>query len=296
MDNLHSNTILVKGMLTDSLPVNDRGLQYGDGVWETIAIKDGQAMQLSAHLLRLQRGIDALAIVGLDIELLKREIAQLIRIKLNTEQNTELGIKQNTKQSTRYQAILKIIITRGSCGRGYSPQGCDKPTRILSLHPWPDYPASYTETGIHITLCETRLSHNSQLAGFKHLNRLEQVLARAEVGASSQEGLVRDHENNVIEATMSNVFIVKTNGEMVTPDLSLCGIEGIARSCIISELEKMDVKLSIAQVTLKDIEQAEGLFLTNSIITIWPVKQFQQIRYAIPDSVKALQKRIQGRL
>ncbi len=273
---MSSNNILVNGILTDSLPVSDRGLQYGDGVWETIAIQDGQAIQLTAHLSRLTRGMNALAITGLDVELLKQEILKHV--------------------SVEKKAILKIIITRGSCGRGYSPHGCDQATRILSLHSWPDYPDSYAEAGIDITLCETRLSHNPQLAGFKHLNRLEQVLARAEVDASFQEGLVRDADDNVIEATMSNVFIVKTNGDIATPDLGQCGVEGIARSCIIAELEKMDIAVNTVPLSLEDIEQAQGLFLTNSIIKIWPVKQFKHISYAIPDSVKALQKRIQGRL
>ncbi len=271
-----NSRILVNGKQTNSLPVSDRGLQYGDGVWETIAIKDGQAMQLEAHLSRLKRGIEALAIAGFDGELLSQEIAKHI--------------------TDEKQSILKIIITRGLGGRGYNPEGCNRPTRILSLHPWPSYPDSNAKEGVDITLCETRLSHNPQLAGFKHLNRLEQVLARAEVDSPFQEGLVRDHNDHVIEATMSNVFVIKNDTEIVTPSLDLCGIEGIARSCIIAELKSMNITLRIEPVTIKELESAQGLFLSNSIIKIWPVKQFQDIHYAIPDSVRELQQKIQGRL
>ncbi len=271
-----NSRILVNGKPTDCLPVSDRGLQYGDGVWETIAIKAGQAIQLKAHLDRLKRGLDALAITGLDCVLLNQEITQHI--------------------ADEKQSILKIIITRGSGGRGYNPQGCHQPTRILSLHPSPVYPDSYTKEGVDITLCKTRLSHNPLLAGFKHLNRLEQVLARAEVELSFQEGLVMDYNDHVIEATMSNVFVVESDTEIVTPSLDLCGIEGIARSCIIAELKNMNITLRIEPITIKEIESAQGVFLTNSIIKIWPVKQFQELHYAIPDSVRALQKRIQGRL
>jgi len=266
--------IRVNGEYSDSLPVSDRGLQYGDGVWETIVIRQGQAIQLAAHLLRLKRGMKALGISAVDEDLLQREITQHI--------------------CQEKHAILKIIITRGSGGRGYSPQGCDQPTRILSLHPWPDYPASYAQLGVDLTLCNTRLSHNPQLAGFKHLNRLEQVLARQEVAESFQEGLVRDYNDHIIEATMSNVFVMKSDGSIVTPDLSACGIEGIARSCIIDCLEDdMEMDVSIEAVSLNDIKQAQSVFLSNSIIKIWPVKQFRDISYQITDSVRELQKRIE---
>ena len=267
---------MVNGEYTHTLPVTDRGLQYGDGVWETVAIREGQVIQLQAHLSRLKRGLDTLAIRPVDFDTLEQEITAHVRHEKQT--------------------ILKIIITRGSGGRGYSPQGCHQPTRILSLHPWPDYPASYVQSGIHLTLCQTRLSRNPRLAGFKHLNRLEQILARAEISEPYQEGLMRDEENNIIEATMSNLFLVKNDNEIVTPDLEQCGIEGIARSCIMTEIQKMGIRLSIEPVSLEAIEQAEGLFVTNSIIKIWPVKQFKQIPYIIPDSVLALHRRVQGRL
>ncbi len=269
----------VNGKATDSLAVSDRGLQYGDGVWETIAIKQGQAVQLAAHLFRLKRGLTALAIEGVDEALLKQEISQYIAQCV-------------TSPSSGAAAVLKVIITRGSGGRGYSPLGCHTPTRILSLHPWPDYPDSYSREGVDITLCETRLSHNPQLAGFKHLNRLEQVLARAEVGSDFQEGLVRDYDDHIIEATMSNVFVVKDSQTVITPDLKNCGIEGIARSCIIDCLGEMGIEVKIGAVSLTEIEQAEGLFLSNSVMKIWPVRKFRDIGYQITDSIKELQKRI----
>lgn len=266
--------MLVNGQLVEVLPVADRGLQYGDGVWETIAIRGGEPRQLEAHLKRLSHGLKVLGIIGLDQRLLEQEIKQI------TDQQE--------------QCILKIIITRGNGGRGYNPQGCDIPSRILSLHPWPEYPASYSAQGIDLTLCETRLSHNPQLAGFKHLNRLEQVLARAEFDHNYQEGLVRDYDGNVIEATMSNLFVVNQDLTVTTPALERCGIAGIARSCIISELQKIEVEVVVSEVSLDRVKQAKALFLTNSVIQLWPVKQFQEISYEIPDWVRKLQHSIKG--
>lgn len=264
--------MLVNGKATDVLPVSDRGLQYGDGVWETIALRNGNPVQLEAHLQRLQRGLDALSIRHLDSALLTQEI------------------KQITSTSVATSEVLKIMITRGSGGRGYNPDGCKEPTRILSLHPWPDYPQSYVEQGVDLTLCETRLSHNPQLAGFKHLNRLEQVLARAEFTSEFQEGLVRDINEDVVEATMSNLFVINQDDSISTPDLTQCGIEGIARSQIINQLDKIGVNVLIVKLRVEDVLKAKALFLSNSIINIWPVKTFQDVSYEIPKVVRELER------
>lgn len=277
------NEIMVNGKLTDSITVADRGLQYGDGVWETLVVRDGKIMQLSRHLARLQKGVHALSIRGYRDALLLEELKQFLSRNLT-----------NTAQAQ--PCILKIIVTRGLGGRGYNPQGCKHPTRILSLHPWPDYPVDYASTGVKITLCNSRLSHNPALSGFKHLNRLEQVLARAEFDDHFQEGLVRDHHGHIIEATMSNVFIVQADKRIITPELSGCGIEGIARSCILDELQKMSVQVSVTNVSVEDVLQAQGVFLSNSVIQVWPVKQFQQRQYIIPEMVTTLQERLKGKL
>lgn len=271
--------ILVNGQVTEFLPVSDRGLQYGDGVWETIAIEKGQLVWLESHLDRLHKGLNILGINNLDFDVLKKEIIQV------TDSSEH---PRDSKQSFIQNKILKIIITRGSGGRGYSSYQCDKPTRILSLHPWPDYPESYKNKGVIVTLCETHLSQNPLLAGFKHLNRLEQVLARTELGSEYQEGLVRDVSGHVIEATMSNLFVIKNDQTIMTPDLSQCGIEGIARSQIIDKLKKMEIDVRICSVGLDDVLQAQSLFLSNSIIKIWPIKQFQAVTYEIPTVIQPL--------
>ncbi len=272
--------IWVNGEHCDSLPVMDRGLQYGDGVWETLAVRQGKVMQRAAHLARLQRGVTALAIRGFEPD----RLLQYMECAIEAVDHRHVNV------------VLKIIVTRGSGGRGYSPRGCDQPTYIVTLYPWPDYPEHFSRRGVDLMLCQTRLSRNSALAGFKHLNRLEQVLARSEVGQDFQEGLVRDTADQIIEATMSNLFLVRDETRLVTPSLQNCGIEGIARSCIISVLLDMKVDVVVMPLTLEEVVQAKGLFLTNSIIKIWPVKQFQETTYNIPAVVRRLQERIQNLL
>lgn len=252
--------MLINGKKTNQIEISDRGLQYGDGVWETIPIESELPMLWKAHLQRLKKGLQVLNITGLDLTKLHREVFNLC--------------KNQTK------AILKIIITRGSGGRGYNPRNLNQPTRILSLHPYPNFPKNYYQKGIRLFLCQTRLGHNPQLAGFKHLNRLEQVLARAEFDTTYQEGLVLDQQNNVVEGTMSNVFIIKNN-KILTPNLNNCGIQGVQRSCIIARLKSRGYRINICTISLDDVKQAEAIFMSNSIIKIWNVRHFAGKTYSL---------------
>ncbi len=268
--------IWVNGQLSATLPITDRGLLYGDGVWETVGVKEGRTQLLDWHLQRLQQGLQALAINALDMTLLEQEIVAFCA--------------QATADLPR--AVLKIIVTRGVGVRGYSSHGCEQPSRILQCTPWVQYPAEYSAQGIRLALCETRLAHQPRLAGFKHLNRLEQVLARAEFGSEFQEGLVLDYADNVIEGTMSNLFIVQTDGSVLTPDLTACGIAGVMRRFIVQTLAEWGICCHIRSVTWNDVQYAQALFMTNSLIGIWFVQEFAGKQYVKPDLVHALQHHI----
>lgn len=261
--------IWVNGVITECLPMTDRGLLYGDGVWETIGISHGTPQWLEWHLERLHWGLQALGIVAPSEVLLHQEIAVAC--------------------AGQGRAVLKLIVTRGRGQRGYNPHTATEPTRIVQISPWSDYPTDYALTGIRLALCETRLAHQPRLAGFKHLNRLEQVLARSEFGSDYQEGLVRDYHGNVIEGTMSNVFIVNADGTVSTPELSQCGIAGIMRRYIAQTLEKMGIECHIHPLTLQNVEQAHAIFMTNSLIGLWPVREFSGKSYNIPPLLRELQ-------
>ena len=181
-------------------------------------------------------------------------------------------------------AVLKIIITRGTGGRGYRQPENIKPTRMLSLHPFPDYPQSYYTDGIVARICNTRLGLNPTLAGMKHLNRLEQILARAEWQDNLiHEGIMLDFNGRVIEGTMTNLFYAK-NSELFTSSLNLCGIAGILRGWVFEKMRVMEHDFFV-----ENLFEADEIFVCNSIMGICGVQQIEQQHFSIGDITKKLQ-------
>ena len=264
--------VMINGRTTDCLTSADRGLLYGDGLFETIAVKDGVVCHWQQHLQRLQAGCARLGIEPVDEALLAEESRQLVE-----------GVSG---------AVLKIIITRGSGGRGYRVPGQAAPTRILQLHDWPDFPVACAEHGVAVRVCHTRLGHNPALAGIKHLNRLEQVLARQEWDdADIMEGLLLDSDGNLVEGTMSNLFLVR-DGVLQTPDLHRCGVAGIMRTRVLGMADQLSIRADICQLAIEDLHAAGEIFICNSLIGIWPVIALDARDYA----KGAITSRLQGLL
>lgn len=260
---------LINGESKEHIEISDRGFQYGDGLFETIEVRNGQPVFLERHLDRLNSGCRRLSIPPPNHDLLSLEAKELCK-------HAEW-------------AILKIIITRGSGGRGYRQPDMIQPTRVLSLHPFPDYPSSYKEQGIVACFCNTRLGLNPALAGIKHLNRLEQVLARAEWNDPEiQEGLMLDINNHVIEGTMTNLFYIKNN-TLHTSSLELAGVAGIMRGIIIDLASKHDLSLIEHTFTKDELLSADEIFICNSIVGIWPIKQIADTRFLAGLKTKQIQ-------
>lgn len=254
-----ANKILINGKATDQIAILDRGLQYGDGLFETIAVFQNELLCWDEHIARLVQGCERLKLPVPDLQQVKSEALSF--------------------SSSAGNAVLKIILTRGQGGRGYAPPDKTDVTRIIALYPWPNHPAENTNSGINTRLCQFRYSQNPVLAGIKHLNRLEQVLARSEWNDSSiSEGIVMDTDGNIIEGTMSNVFYGKGN-TLFTPDLSACGIEGIARQKIIELSGALSIEINIKKIALQELLDADEIFICNSIIGIWPVKKIDAQEY-----------------
>lgn len=251
-------TITVNGQACENVSALDRGLLYGDGLFETMAVRDGSIRFLEEHLRRLQAGCQVLGLEGLDHDTLTQEVAQAI--------------------DSDQECIIKVIITRGAGERGYRPVR-QALTRIVQKFPRPVFPQAYEDPGIDVTLCKFRLSHQPRLAQIKHLNRLEQVLARSEWEDEYQEGLVCDTQDHVIEATASNVFF-ETNGGLVTPDLSQCGVAGILREQIIAYCHRHHIELSVRALRLAETADMDAMFVCNCIIGIWPVRRFDSLRFS----------------
>jgi 4-amino-4-deoxychorismate lyase len=249
--------LLVNGVPGETLPVSDRGLQYGDGLFETVEIKDRRPVFFDLHLKRLEAGCRRLGLPFPSPGLLAEETRTLCR-------------------QSPAAAVLKIIVTAGSGGRGYRRPEATETTRILSLHPYPDYPDAFGTEGIHARLCRTRLGINPALAGLKHLNRLEQVLARAEWSDPGiQEGLMLDNAGHLIEGTMTNLFYVR-NGALYTASLEQCGIAGIIRELVMRLAVRHRLAVTELRYTPDQLASSDEAFVCNSIIGIWPVRQFEQ--------------------
>jgi len=260
---------LLNGERRHCIDASDRGFHYGDGLFETFEVLDGKPLFFERHCQRLQQGCQALLIPCPDFDVLRAEAWALA--------------------GDSRRAVLKLIVTRGSGGRGYRQPQPISPTRLFSLHPHPAYPETWQNQGIDLRLCHKRLALNPDLARIKHLNRLEQVLARAEWSDDDiQEGLMLDAEGFVVEGTMSNVFIVK-QGEILTPCLDRCGIAGIVRGLLFDAAESLALTLRETRLTLDDVHDADELFLSNAVIGLWPVKRFEQRRFDVGPVTRRLQ-------
>lgn len=243
---------LINGEPGDTITVSDRGFQYGDGLFETIAVYEGTCEFWDRHMQRLLRGCERLCIPTPDPEILKAEATRLVKGQERT--------------------VLKIIITRGTGGLGYQPPQSVQPTRVLQLSGWRDQPAIYTDTGVQLRICHQRLSRNPTLAGLKHLNRLEQVMARSEWDAPEiAEGLMLDDLGQVIEGTFTNIFLIK-DGALITPAIDHCGVAGILRGVIMELAASCDIDCRQQTVLPEHLLNADELFVTNSLIGIWPVR------------------------
>nr|VFK19442.1 MAG: aminodeoxychorismate lyase apoprotein [Candidatus Kentron sp. LPFa] len=262
---------LIDGQPTETISVADRGFQYGDGLFETMAVEKGIPCCLTEHLERLTRGCLRLGIPKPAPALLQQEIQAVAAIE---------------------RGVLKIIISRGAGGRGYAPPFDASPTRVVADFPWPDYPAGFREEGIETFPCETRLGRNQRLAGIKHLNRLEQVLGRAEcVEKGMPEGIMSDTDGNLIEGTMSNLFLARGN-RLFTPALTSSGVRGIVRSRIIRLAKMLGMDVSVTRLGPSALSHADGAFFCNSVLGIWPVRRFGDRRYSIPPVIRRLQREL----
>jgi len=243
--------ILVNGAATDSVAATDRGLAYGDGVFRTLPVRRGRPQCWQLHYGKLAHDCAALAIECPSMEVLAAELGQLAR------------------ESADFAA--KIIVTRGSGTRGYAPPQPASPTRIVMSSALADYPAEFNRSGITAHLCATRLSFQPRLAGVKHLNRLENVIARAEWSDPAvPEGIVLDAQDHVIGGTMSNLFIVE-NSTLVTPELSRCGVAGVTRARIMTAAAKQGMACREESITQARLFDAQEAILVNSLIGAWRI-------------------------
>lgn len=243
----------IDGNLAEVLPADDRGLHYGDGLFETMVVRAGAARFLEAHLARLTIGCTRLGIRFTAMPELRAEVAGAVAL-------------------APARALLKIIVTRGSAvRRGYAPQGTESPRRLLSL--WPDdgLPASMVD-GVALHVSALSLAANATLAGIKHLSRIENVMAAGEAAAAGAFDALLLEGGHVISGAMSNVFVVR-NGQVLTPRLDRCGVAGVMRGVTLRECATLGIAAGEGRLTLDELFAADEVFVTNARIGVVPVRR-----------------------
>jgi 4-amino-4-deoxychorismate lyase len=247
--------ILVNGVESTSVSTDDRGLNYGDGLFETMRLAGGEIGLLDRHLVRLEEGCERLGLEWPGEARLRAEISTIV--------------------CGHDDGVVKLLVTRGNAGRGYRPADSTTHTRIISLHSLPAFPAGNYSNGVRVRICRTRLGRNIALGGIKHLGRLEQVLASLEESQGEiDEGLMLDAEGYVIEGIRSNIFLVR-NGRVTTPALDYSGVAGVMRAALLDELQARKLSPEIRPVELDELIGADEIFLSNSIFGIWGVREIE---------------------
>ena len=246
----------------DRTEPSNRGLNYGDGVFETMRVHRAELPLWPRHLVRLSEGAGRLGIAMPDLAFVEARIAELTA-----------GVDSG---------VLKLLLTRGEGGRGYAPPLDAAPTWSLSLLPLPT-----PQGALRLHACETRLAMQPALAGIKHCNRLEQVLGRADAErASCDEGLMRDMAGNPVCATSANLLVLR-DGRWTTPPVDLCGVAGVLRGWLLDE-----GLLEVATLSMDDVESAEALALCNAVRGILPVHALDARAWPPHPAVADLRKRL----
>ena len=247
----------------DAIDPADRGLAYGDGVFETMRAHRGDVPWWPVHWQRLLRGARVLGLAVPDESRARDEALQLL---------------------DGSDGALKLLLTRGAGGRGYAPPVDAMPTWILSHHP---VPAATPADGLAVRWCVTTLAIQPALAGLKHCNRLEQVLARGEWSDTSiHEGLMCSTEGDVVCATAANLFVLR-DGRWLTPPVDRCGVAGVCRAWARDALGAAEARLAVI-----DVEAADAVFLCNAVRGILPVARLGARSWRPHPQVAQLQRRL----
>jgi 4-amino-4-deoxychorismate lyase len=258
----------INGQPGRAIDVTDRGLAYGDGLFETIAIRDGQPRFLGHHLERLAEGCD--------------------RLRMERPDRMRLAADLAAAAAGLRHGVLKLVLTRGRGPRGYQLSAAPTPTLA-----WGTAASKPRASGpIRIRWCETMVTANPATAGLKTLSRLDQVLARAEWSQPEiGEGLMTSTEGRLIGGTASNVFLV-TGDRLLTPALGRAGIAGVMRRVVLEAARSAGIVACVADVPPSAVAGASEVFLTNALTGIRPVHELGAHAWSTGPITRLLQARL----
>ena len=268
---------LINGVVADYLTVHDRAIHYGDGLFETILCHNKQLYFWPQHYFRLKQSAEKIKLSCPDESLLLDDIAELLK-------DCDEGLSY----------AIKIIITRGSGKRGYQFEKKSTINRLIFSSMIEKSYSSLLSNKLlsgDLTICEQQVSINENLAGLKHLNRLENVLARNEEAIVNNnnviDGLMLNANKYAIECTTSNIFTVKNN-QLYTPKLNQSGVQGVMRGTVIELAKKNNIKVSFLDMTINDIDTMDEMFITNSLIGMKKIDYLNNTNFTSCDATESI--------
>ena len=240
----------VDGTPGDMVPIDDRGLQYGDGLFETMLIRHGRVRFLEAHLARLAQGC--------------------LRLGIPLAVDAALRAEIHAAAAVADFALLKLLVTRGSGPRGYGPRDGMVPRRVMTV--FATAPTTALREGVRLRVAQLTVATNPALAGLKHLNRLENVLAAREPQhADCFDALLLDAAGLIVGGTLCNVFLV-SGGTLATPPVDRAGVAGVLRGIVLRECATLGLRADVRPVAAAELAAAEEIFVTNARIGVVPVR------------------------
>jgi 4-amino-4-deoxychorismate lyase len=247
------NPVMIDGQLDNRLPVTDRGFQFGDGVFETMRLYAGGIPWIKAHLARLESGAWRLGLPCI-LDDIKDMVGRFLEM-------------------CPPEGVVRLSLTRGDSFGGYAQPRESAVRSVLQYRPLPSHIDVWQAKGVSVRICNLHLSAQPALAGIKHMNRLEQVLARQEWNRTDiQEGLMLDQAGRLVEGTMSNLFCVH-GGTLLTPDLSAAGVEGVTREKVLQLAQRWSLPVIVGPVGMNDLIEADECFVTGSVMGVVPLVQ-----------------------
>jgi 4-amino-4-deoxychorismate lyase len=263
-------TFIINGGFDQGVSPFDRGLSYGDGVFRTLKIINGLPIDWPLHYQRLVSDCGAIGIVCPSAEVLMSDIQNLF--------------------SPTDHAVAKIIVTRGEGERGYAPPAVTMPTRIVFKSRLPDSIQKCHREGVRLFVCKTTLAYQPYLAGVKHLNRLENVIARAEWNDPAIfDGVMLDIEDNVVECTSANIF-ARYGKELHTPMIDKCGIAGVTRQKVINLAHQPLLKPIVKNIKLSELLEADEVIVCNSIYSALQVRAIANKQWEMNELASRMRK------
>ncbi len=247
---------IINGKEQSNISIFNRNFQYGDGLFETCVVKNNQILFWEKHLSRLDIGCRKLKIKNIEEEIWLKDIKKALSL------------------TSKKNCVLKLILSRGNSQRGYSYPDDILQVRVVIVSEMKNVQAKesfsleYASSGYH---------SNPNLAGIKHCNRIEQILARSSL--KRDEAIMLDENQNIISVTQGNIYFI-FGQSLVTPKLDRCGVIGSRRSLILELAESIELNVEQGNVSMNDAKKADEAFISNSIMGIQSVNSIE--KYQLP--------------